>query len=48
MSFKVCEKYYIEYQGFYKIFSFNYAQYNTISNQFEEIALASAACATPK
>ena len=47
-SFEVCQKYYSEYKGFYKIFSFDNVKSKTISDQFEEIAIAAAVCAAPK
>ena len=47
-SFEVCENYYKKYNGFYKIWSFDNVKSNTITEQFEEIALAAAVCAAPK
>lgn len=47
-SFEVCQKYYSEYKGLYKIFSFDNVKSKTISDQFEEITIAAAVCAAPK
>ena len=42
LSFNVCEKYYSQNQGFYKIFSFNDIESKTISDKFEEMTIAAA------
>ena len=48
ISFNVCEKYYNEFKGFYKIFNFNEAKSSTISKQFTHMVLEAVNCAAPK
>ena len=47
-SFEVCEQYYKQYKGFYRIFNFNEAKYSTICENFEELVIEAAECAAPK
>ena len=47
-SFKVCEEYYKEYNGFYKIFSFDEAKTSIISDNFKDLVIEAAVCAAPK
>ena len=48
LSFQMCEKYYNEYNGFYKIFPFDIAKSSTISEQFEDMVIEAVNCAAPK
>ena len=48
LSFDVCEKYYNNYNGFFKSFSFKEAESSNISDNFKDMVIEAAECAAPK